>query len=101
MEETIIRRITAVKYLDSIIPTERPFCATISATSPLVIMPTPIFRESTLLKRRSLDVRPHPITLVINAIATNRMQNKRSDADIWSMEVFSPILQKNMGANSM
>lgn len=41
IEETMIKRITAVKYFGSINPEERPFEATINATSPRTIIPKP------------------------------------------------------------
>ena len=52
MELIMISRMTEVKNWLSTIPAFNPRCATISATSPRVIMPQPIFRESRLLKPR-------------------------------------------------
>ena len=46
IELTNIIRITGVKNSGVIKPRARPFCAVISATSPLVIIPTPILRLS-------------------------------------------------------
>ena len=65
MEETMMSRITEVKSRGSIIPTANPFWETIRATSPLVIMPTPTFRESALLNRQIFAIRPQPTILVI------------------------------------
>ena len=42
IDDTIISKITDVKYTGVKSPADNPFCDTISATSPLVIMPTPI-----------------------------------------------------------
>ncbi len=63
IDETIINKITDVKYTGVSSPAESPFCDTISATSPLVIIPTPIFKESKLLNLHSRAVIPQPIIL--------------------------------------
>ena len=97
MLETIIKRITEVKYEDSIMPTAKPFCATISATSPRVIMPTPILSESPHPKRHSREVKPQPMILVISATATKHSENSTKFSEILSKLVFKPILAKKTG----
>ena len=62
MLDTTMRRMTAAKYSDPIIPTLSPFWDTMSATSPLVIIPTPILRESAHEYLQSFPASPHPIT---------------------------------------
>ena len=42
IDDTIIKRITEEKYFESINPTARPLLATIRATSPRTIIPSPI-----------------------------------------------------------
>ena len=97
----IISKITAVKYCDDIRPTLRPFCATISATSPLVIIPTPILRQSIPLNPHNLDIIPHPIILETSAIITNAIENTISAESTPSIFVFNPILAKNTGPKSI
>ena len=71
MLDTIISRITAVKYTELIKPSSSPRWATMRATSPRVIMPTPMRSESLLPKRHSRDIAPQPMTLVAMATITN------------------------------
>ena len=97
MLETIIRKITAVKYIGEIIPTERPFCETINATSPLVIIPTPILKLSFMLNLHNLAMIPHPMIFVINATSTKLRENRRIVPSILSILVFKPILAKKTG----
>ena len=63
--ETMISRITAVKYSGVRRPTDNPFCATIRATSPRVIMPTPIFRLSGKENLQAFAMSPQPMIFVI------------------------------------
>lgn len=101
MDETMIKNITEVKYTGVSSPAVSPFCATISATSPLVIMPTPILNESMPLNLHRRAVRPQPIILEIKPTATNAMEKTRILMFTLSTLVFSPILAKNTGPNSM
>ncbi len=70
-------RMTAVKKTESTTPTPRPFWATMRATSPRVIMPTPTLRESPQLKRQTFAARPQPMILVIRATTTKQTLNSR------------------------
>ena len=76
MEDTIISKITDVKYTEESSPTESPFWETISATSPRVIIPTPILSESGILNLQSFAVPPQPITFVKSATATSAIENQ-------------------------
>ena len=96
--DTTISRMTAVKYTASTTPMARPFWATISATSPRVIMPTPTLRESPQLKRQSFAARPQPMILVISATMTKQMQNSRISGVRPLILVFRPMDAKKMGA---
>ena len=91
-------RMTAVKYTGSTTPTSRPFWATISATSPRVIMPTPTLRESPQLKRQIFAARPQPMILVSSATMTKQMQNSKISGVRPLMSVFKPMEAKNTGA---
>ena len=97
MEEVIIKRITEVKYTGSIRPAESPFCDTINATSPRVIIPTPIFKQSAPRKRHAFAIRPQPIILQINATSTKQTEKDKIDRLKFEMSVFRPILAKNSG----
>ena len=97
MEEKTMSRMTAVKYTEFSNPTLSPFCATIRATSPLVIMPTPIFRESALLKRHTLAMMPQPTILVISPTSTKHTAKSRIDIFISPIFVFNPMLTKKIG----
>ena len=77
IELTIISRITEVKYLLSSISTSSPFLETIRATSPLVIIPTPILRASLPLNPQTLDISPHPMIFDISPTRTKPRENKR------------------------
>ena len=101
MEEIMINKITDVKYFESSIPTDKPFCATISATSPRVIIPTPIWRQLIPLNPHIFPMKPHPIILVTSATSTNAMENQNSPMSILLISVFRPILAKKIGANSI
>lgn len=74
--EAIIKRITDVKYSDVKRPTDKPFCATINATSPRVIMPTPIFKLSENENLQSLAISPQPMIFASSATTTNPAENK-------------------------
>ena len=100
-EEQIIKRITAVKYSAVIIPAAKHFWVTIKATSPRVIMPTPIFRESLQLNLHIFAMRPQPIILEIKATRTKARQNNTNVALILSKVVFNPMPTKNVGAKIM
>ncbi len=101
IEETMIRKITDVKYTGVSRPAERPFCATISATSPRVIMPTPIFSESRTLNLQMRAISPQPMIFEISPTATNAMEKNRMLIFRLSTLVFRPILAKKTGPNSM
>ena len=77
MEDTTMRRMTAVKKTESTTPTPRPFWATMRATSPRVIMPTPTLRESGQLKRQTFAARPQPMILVMRATTTKQTLKSR------------------------
>ena len=49
----------------------------------------------------SFAVSPQPITFPIRATMTNAMENHRRSSVKPSNEIFSPILAKNTGPNSM
>ena len=97
-EELMMSKITAVKYSDEIIPTDRHFWATINATSPRVIIPTPIFKESDQLNRQSFAIKPQPIILVRRATITKQRLNNRNLPFIAEKVVFKPIPTKKIGA---
>ena len=101
MEETIINKITDVKYTGDMSPTARPFWDTINATSPRVIIPTPIFRESIALNLQILAISPQPTIFVSNATITNPIENNKISIFKLSMLVFKPILAKNTGPNNI
>jgi len=101
MLEQMMRRITAVKYTGVRRPTESPFWDTIRATSPLVIMPTPIFKLSLKLNLQIFAMRPQPMIFVIKATRTNPIEKMIIPASILSMLVFRPILAKKTGPKSM
>ena len=98
MEDTMISRMTDVKYTESIIPSLSPLCATISATSPRVIMPTPMRRVSLPLKPHRRDTAPQPMIFVTSATATNASENSTRSQPIPSILVLSPMLAKKIGA---
>ena len=85
------------KYSAPIIPTDSPFCATIKATSPLVIIPTPIFNASGPLNLQILAIRPQPMILHSNATTTNPIEKSTNSPFRWSKLVFNPILAKKIG----
>lgn len=101
MDEIIISKITDVKYTGVSRPTDNPFWDTIRATSPLVIIPTPIFKESDILNLQILAINPHPITFAIRPTATNATEKIRMLAFKLSRLVFNPILAKNTGPNNI
>ena len=78
----------------------RPFWATIRATSPRVIMPTPTLRESPQLNLQTLAASPQPMILVIRATTTKHTLNSRISGVRPLISVFRPMLAKKMGANS-
>ena len=88
MEDTMISKMTDVKYTGCMSPTASPFCETIRATSPRVIMPTPIFKESSHEKRQTLEIRPQPTIFVMSATKMNATENSRMDAFTSSISVF-------------
>jgi len=91
---------TAVKYTGSTTPAARPFWATISATSPRVIIPTPTLRLSLQEKRQSLAARPQARILLPSATSTKQTLNSRISGVRPLISVFRPMLAKNTGANS-
>lgn len=101
MEEKRINNITGVKKTGSNKPTDKPFCETIRATSPRIIIPTPILTESLLLNLKSLAINPQPIILAERAIAINNMEYNSNDREKYSIEVFKPMLAKNTGPNNI
>ena len=101
MDDTMIKNITEVKYTGVSSPAVSPFCATISATSPLVIMPTPILSESMPLNLHRRAISPQPTIFEINPTATNAMEKARILIFTLSTLVFSPILAKKTGPNSI
>ena len=76
----------------------KPFCATISATSPRVIIPTPTFRESSQLKRQIFAARPQPMILVINATTTKQTQKSKISGVRPLISVLRPMEAKKIGA---
>ena len=101
IEDTIISSITDVKYFASIMPTESPFCETISATSPRVIMPTPTLRLSRKEYFIRRAVRPQPMTFVSIATSTKHTEKSSSSGVKPSKRVLMPMLAKNTGPNIM
>lgn len=101
IEDTMIRKITDVKYTGVSRPAVNPFCATISATSPLVIIPTPIFNESRTLNLQTRAISPQPTIFEISPTATKAMEKTRMLMLTLSTFVFKPILAKKTGPNSM
>ena len=101
MEETMISKITDVKYTGSISPTASPFWAMINATSPRAIIPTPIFRESGILNLHIRLIRPQPMIFATRATTMNPMENQMIPALISPISVFNPILAKNTGPNNI
>ena len=97
MLDTIISRITEVKYCEPIMPSVSPRWATISATSPRVIMPTPTLSVSLPLKPHSLDMAPQPMILLTSATATNASENSRSSHVKPLISVLSPMDAKKIG----
>lgn len=97
MLEAMIKRMTAVKYSGVRRPTDNPFCATISATSPRVIIPTPIFKLSGNENLQALAIRPQPMIFVTSATRTKAAENKRMEPFKWSTLVLKPMLVKNTG----
>lgn len=97
----MISRMTQVKYSGVKSPTESPFWETIRATSPLVIIPIPIFRESDREKRQTLAISPQPMIFANNATSTKKTEKSRISASTLSREVFKPMLAKKTGPNSM
>ena len=79
IDEVMIRRITDVKNAPLNAPTERALCATISATSPRVIIPIPILRQSFPLKPHNLEVAPQPMIFDKRPTSTKHAENKRID----------------------
>lgn len=101
IDDTIIRRMTLVKYTGLRSPTDNPFWDTIRATSPLVIIPIPIFNESLAENLHSLATAPQAIIFVNSATRTKAMENHRICAEKSAMSVLRPILAKNTGPNSI
>lgn len=101
MDDTIIKKITDVKYTGVSKPTVNPFCATIRATSPRVIIPTPILRESIPLNLHRRAAIPQPTTFEISPTATNAIENIKILIVTLSTFVFRPILAKKTGPNNM
>ncbi len=77
IEDTIINKITAVKYTGLRRPTLNPFWDTIRATSPRVIIPTPIFNESAQENLHNLATSPHPMILQSKPTKTKAMANTK------------------------
>ena len=98
MEEQMISKITAVKNWEEIMPTDKHFWATIKATSPRVIIPMPIFKESLKLNLQILAIMPQPTILEPSATTTKARQNSRNFTSVISKEVFKPMLTKKIGA---
>ena len=96
-----ISMITPVKYSGVIRPTARPAFAVIRATSPLVIMPTPILRESLKLNLQSFATAPQPTILARHATATNAIEKNKSFKFIDAKETLRPMPAKKIGANTM
>ena len=67
------------------------------ATSPRVIMPTPILRESQERNRQHRAASPQPITLLSSATATKASENSRILRSRADRSVLSPMLAKNTG----
>ena len=87
-----------MKKTESTTPTPRPFWATMRATSPRVIMPTPTLRESPQLNRQSFAARPQPMILVSRATITKQALNSRMVGVRPLMSVLRPMLAKKTGA---
>ena len=101
MLDTMISRITDVKYTELIMPSLSPLCATIKATSPRVIMPTPILSVSLPLKPQSLDIAPQPMIFVDSATSTNAAENSTMSHVMPLTSVLRPILAKKIGPKIM
>lgn len=79
IDDTTIRKMTDVKYAPLKAPTDNALWATIRATSPLVIIPIPIFRVSRPLNPHSLEASPQPMILDRRPTRTKHTENRRID----------------------
>ena len=96
-----ISMMTPVKYSGVMRPTARPALAVIRATSPLVIMPTPILIESLKLNLQSFAVAPQPMTFARQATATKASEKNSSFKFIDAKETLRPMPAKKIGAKTM
>ena len=78
-----------------------PLFVIISATSPLVIIPAPIFRLSSQLNLQAFATVPQPMTLLSIATITKPIEKSIMLLSMLSKLVFSPIPTKKIGANIM
>ena len=88
------------KRLLLISPRFSPLSATISATSPRDIMPTPICRASLLEYLHSFAPSPQPNTFVIIATTSRTTANSIIIGVISVSVTLRPMLAKKMGDNS-
>ena len=76
--DTKIKMITLVKNMELRRPSSSPFWATIKATSPRFIIPTPILRESLPEKWHRRAIPPQPTTLDSRPTTRKARVNRRS-----------------------
>ena len=85
MLDTMISRITDVKYTELIMPS----------------LPTPILSVSLPLKPQSLDIAPQPMIFVDSATSTNAAENSTMSHVMPLTSVLRPILAKKIGPKIM
>ena len=71
------------------------------ATSPRVIMPAPIFRQSSQLYLKHFDASPQPMTLLSIATRTKPIENTIMLESTVLRSVSRPIPTKNIGAKNI
>lgn len=98
---TITTSTIAGKSESEINPACSPFCATIKATSPLEIIPTPMVRESILEKPHSFAPNPQPMILDSMATTKSAMVKKINSVDMFVTTVLIPILAKKIGVKNI
>ena len=98
---TITTRTMAGKSESDISPACSPFCATINATSPLEIIPTPMVKESIFENPHIFAPNPQPIILESMATSKSAMVKNISSVDISVTTVLIPMLAKKIGVKNM
>ena len=78
-----------------------PLLATMRATSPLEIMPTPIWTHSRLVYRHSLAPRPQPMILETMAHSSRSTEKRTMERDMSGKTTLAPMLAKKQGERSM